>query len=147
MPPQPRTRPVYVPAGGPPMGERPSPAILEALGEEGVFQLLEDFYLELERSDVRDLFPADMVAASRKSGAFFVQLLGGPPLFSQQYGPPRLRQRHLPFEIDQAARDEWIACFERTLENAEERYGFPADCLDDFRTFLATFANWMVNAE
>ena len=144
---QPRTRPVYVPSGGPPSGDRPSPAILAALGADGVFQMLEDFYGELERSSVRQLFPADMAAASRRSAAFFVQLLGGPPLFSQAYGPPRLRQRHLPFEIDQAARDEWVACFDRTLAGAEERYGFPALHLESFRNFLGTFANWMVNAE
>ena len=112
-----------------------------------MFQMLEDLYGELEKSSVRHLFPPDMVAASRRSAAFFVQLLGGPPLFSQAYGPPRLRQRHIPFEIDQAARDEWVACFDRTLADAEERYGFPVEHLETFRTFLGTFANWMVNAE
>lgn len=143
----PRTRPVFTPASGPPSGARPSPLILEALGEDGVFRMLEDFYIELGASAVRGLFPDDMIAASRKSAAFFVQLLGGRPLFSQQFGPPRLRQRHLPFEIDQAARDVWVACFDRTLEEAEARYGFPSEHLEGFREFLSTFANWMVNAE
>jgi hemoglobin len=147
MTPSPRTRPVFIPPGGPPQGSPPSPLILPAMGEDGVFQMIEDLYAELKDSSVRHLFPEDMVAASRKSGAFFVQLLGGRPLFSQQFGPPRLRQRHIPFEIDQAARDEWIACFQRTLENAEERYGFPAEHLDGFRAFLASFSNWMINAD
>lgn len=143
----PRTRPIHTPAGGPPQGERPSPLILSAIGEEGVFRLLEDFYAELEQSAVRDLFPEDMVAASRKSAAFFVQLLGGRPLYSEQFGPPRLRRRHLPFEIDASARDEWVACFERILGQAEERYGFPPEHLEGFREFLSTFADWMVNAD
>ena len=142
-----RSRPVFVPPGGPPAANPLSPEIFPALGEEGVFRLLEDFYAELEKSAVRHLFPRDMAAASRKSAAFFVQLLGGPPLFSQRFGPPRMRQRHLPFEIDQAARDEWLACFERTLADAEERYGFPAEHLDGFRSFLASFSIWMINAE
>ena len=147
MTPTPRTKPVYIPAGGPPAVEPPSRSILPAMGEDNVFQMLEDLYRELEKSSVRHLFPEDVVAASRKSGAFFVQLLGGPPLFSQQYGPPRLRARHIPFEIDQAARDEWVACFVRVLDDAEARYQFPAEHLDGFRQFLAAFADWMVNAE
>ena len=142
-----RTRPVYIPVGGPPQIDPPSTEIFPALGETGVFQMLEDLYARLEESSVRHLFPEDMVAASRKSGAFFVQLLGGPPLFSQQYGPPRLRARHLPFEIDQAARDVWVACFEDVLENAVERYGFPEEHLAGFRSFLGAFANWMINAQ
>ena len=140
-----RTQPVYTPAGGPPQGPRPSEEIFGALGEDGVFRMLEDLYLELERSEVRHLFPEDMRAASRKSGAFFVQLLGGPPLFNQTYGPPRMRQRHLPFEIDERAREVWLGAFEKVLESAEERYGFPPEHLEGFRAFLRSFSSWMVN--
>ena len=42
-----RIRPVYTPAGGPPQGPRPSDEILPAIGEDGVFQMLEDLYAEL----------------------------------------------------------------------------------------------------
>jgi len=147
MTPAPRTRPLYIPRVPPPSGSPPSPEILAALGEEGVFRMIADFYAELEASDVRHLFPEDMPAASRKSAAFFVQLLGGPALFSEQYGPPRMRMRHEPFEIDAAARATWLAAFERVLEHAEERYGFPPEHLPGFRDFLESFSAWMVNAE
>ena len=86
-------------------------------------------------------------AASRKSAAFFVQLLGGPPLFSQAFGPPRMRQRHLPFEIDARARGVWLSCFRKVLDGAEERYGFPPEHLETFRGFLRDFSAWMVNVE
>ncbi|HEX6882400.1 MAG TPA: hypothetical protein VF530_03405 [Planctomycetota bacterium] len=143
----PRTRPVFVPAQPPPAGPPPSPEILAALGEAGVVRMLEDFYLLLEDSPLRPLFPEDMQAAAHRSAAFFVQILGGPPRYSERHGPPRMRQRHLPFEIDPAARAQWLETFERVLARAEERYGFPPEHLPAFRAFLASFSAWMVNAE
>lgn len=126
--------------------ERPSAEILVAMGEAGVFGLLEDVYQLLAESEIRELFPEDVVEASRRSAAFFVQLLGGPPLFSQQYGPPRMRQRHLPFEIDDEARAVWLRCFEAALEDAPARHGFPPEHLGGFVAFLRGFSTWMVNA-
>ena len=148
--PRERTAPIYTPPGGPGQTERPSPEIYRALGEEGVFRLLEDFYVELGKSEARHLFPSTpegLKSASERSAAFFVQLLGGPPLFIERYGPPRMRMRHFPFEIDEAARGEWLRCFRHVLEGAEERYGFPAEHLPGFRAFLDGFSAWMVNVE
>ena len=57
-----------------------------------------------------------------------------------------MRARHMPFVIDEAARREWLACFERVLENAAEKYNFPEEHLLGFRTFLIEFSGWMVNS-
>jgi hemoglobin len=138
---------IYTPPGGPPRVAPPSREIFRLMGEAQIYRMLEDFYTELEQSPVRSLFPADMLAASRKSAAFFVGLLGGPPQYQQRYGSPMLRARHIPFPIDEAARQEWLACFERVLANAVERYDFPAQHLEGFRTFLREFSGWMVNKE
>lgn len=140
-------RPLYTPTAPPPARAPPSPEILAALGEEGVFRMLADLYVLLEKSSVRELFPDDMRQASRKTAAFFVQFLGGRPLYSQQFGPPRLRQRDEPFEIDAAARGVWLASFEEVLNQSEARYGSPAEHLESFRTFLTSFSAWMVNAQ
>jgi hemoglobin len=115
------------------------------MGEAAIFRMLEDFYHELEQSSLRGMFPPDMVRASHKSAAFFVGLLGGPPLYQQRYGSPMLRARHLPFPIDEAARQEWLACFGRVLDRAVQDYNFPAQHLAGFRTFLHEFSTWMVN--
>jgi hemoglobin len=138
---------VYVPPIDPSQITPPSREIYGLMGEASIFRMIEDFYRELERSSLRPLFPADMAAAARKSAAFFVGLLGGPPLYHQRYGNPMMRARHLPFAITLAARDEWLACFERVLAHAPERYGFPAQHLAGFRAFLAGFSLWMVNTE
>lgn len=139
------SRPVFVPPIDPAQISPPSREIYGAMGEASIFRMIEDFYRELERSTLRPLFPADMVAASRKSAAFFVGLLGGPPLYHQRHGNPMMRARHLPFSITLAARDEWVACFDRVLAHAPERYGFPAQHLPGFRAFLEGFSLWMVN--
>ena len=136
---------VYVPPIDPAQIPAPSREIYGRMGEESIVRMMEDFYAELERSSLRPLFPADMVAASHKSAAFFVGLLGGPPLYHQRYGNPMMRARHMAFTITPRAREEWLACFERVLARATERYRFPAEHLPGFRAFLHGFSLWMVN--
>jgi hemoglobin len=138
---------VYVPPIDPARIAPPSREVFGAMGEAKIVQMIEDFYRELARSSVRRLFPEDMVAASRRSAAFFVGLLGGPPLYHQRYGNPMMRARHMKFAISLAAREEWLACFERVLARAPERYSFPAAHLEGFRAFLRDFSLWMVNTE
>jgi hemoglobin len=115
------------------------------MGESNVFKMMADFYDELEKSEIRHLFPSNMQEASKKSALFFVTILGGPPLYFEKYGPPRMRARHLPFEIDEQARQVWLACFERTLEGADVKYQFPPQHLESFKDFLKSFSAWMVN--
>jgi hemoglobin len=115
------------------------------MGEENIFRMMLDFYKELERSELRPLFPADMEEASKKSAAFFVTILGGPPLYAQKYGSPRMRARHIPFEIDERARQIWLGCFDRVLEAADAKYQFPAEHMQSFKDFLKSFSAWMVN--
>jgi hemoglobin len=139
------SRNIYTPPGGPPQGPGPNPEIYRIMGEANIFQMMSDFYKELERSTIRHLFPSDMEEASKKSAAFFVTILGGPPLYFQQFGPPRMRARHLPFEIDEPARQVWLECFDRVLEGADVKYHFPPQHLSGFKEFLKGFSAWMVN--
>ena len=138
-------RVIYTPPGGPPQGPAPSREIYAIMGEASIFRMMSDLYKELEKSEVRHLFPANMEEASKKSAAFFVGLLGGPPIYVEKYGSPRMRARHLPFEIDESARQIWLACFERVLDGAEVKYQFPPQHLQGFKDFLRSFSSWMVN--
>jgi hemoglobin len=116
------------------------------MGEENIFAMLRDFYRQLEQSSIRDMFPLqNMMKAADKSASFFVHLLGGPPLYQQRYGNPMMRARHLPFVIDEAARQEWLRCFAVVLEDAPEKYNFPPEHLPGFWDFLVAFSAWMVN--
>ncbi len=137
----------YVPPEGPPQGIQPSPEIYAKMGEDNIYQMLEDFYSELEKSSIRHLFPQDMKKASQRSAAFFVFILGGPPLYQQQFGSPRMRQRHLPFAIDEIARQTWLNCFKNILQDADQKYQFPMEHMQGFCRFLDQFSAWMVNTK
>lgn len=136
---------VFVPPSGPPQGPGPSPEIYARMGEEAIFRMCADFYEELGRSPIRPLFSADLRAASERFAAFLVGVCGGPPLYRQRHGEPMMRARHLPFAIDEEARQVWLACFRRTLDEAPRRHGFPAEHLPGFLRFLEDFSAWMVN--
>jgi hemoglobin len=138
-------RDVYVPDIDPGRIVGPSPAIYAAMGRDHVYRMVADLYREIAASPIRSMFPSNPVAASRKSAAFFVQLLGEPPEYSELRGPPRMRARHLAFPITRSARDAWLSCFERVLDHAIEDYAFPAEHLEGFREFLRQFSLWMVN--
>jgi len=138
---------VYVPPIDPGRIEPPSHEVYGLMGEAAIVRMIEDLYRELERSSIRALFPEDMKAAAQRSAAFFVGLLGGPPLYHERYGNPMMRARHLRFRVTPRARAEWLACFERVLAEAPGRYGFPAHHLPGFRAFLRDFSLWMVNTE
>jgi hemoglobin len=138
-------RPIHIPFGGPPQVPPPSREIYAHMGEANIFAMLEDFYMELGQSAIAEMFGKDLLHASQKSAAFFVGLLGGPPLYQQMYGSPALRARHMPFIIDEMARVEWLRCFDKVLADAPTRYNFPAEHVEGFRHFLHVFSTWMVN--
>lgn len=141
-------RPIHVPPTGPPQDIRPDQSIYASLGRENLFAMCEAFYLKLGQSAIRDMFPPDqagLVAASKKQAMFLAGVLGGPPLYVEIIGPPRMRARHIPFVIDEAARQEWLRCFKDVLVTAPADYGFPAEHMDGFVGFLEGFSAWMVN--
>ncbi len=137
----------YIPPDGPPQGINPDSRIYEKMGEDNIYKMLEDFYLALEKSSIRSMFPADMQAASRRSAAFFVFIMGGPPLYQQLHGSPRMRQRHMPFKIDEAARHVWLNCFKDILQDADKKYQFPLEHMESFIRFIDKFSEWMVNTK
>jgi hemoglobin len=144
-----KSREPYVPPDGPPRVQLPNAAIYAAMGEAGITAMMEAFYTELAQSPLlRSMFPqtpAALQQAAHRSAAFFVGLVGGPPLYQQRYGNPAMRARHMPFPIDEAARQEWLRCFNVVLEDAPARFGFPVEHLPGFRAFLVGFSGWMVN--
>lgn len=136
---------LYTPPSGPPPANPRLANVYPIMGEDNIFKMLEDFYLELGNSEIRAMFPEDMALASRKSAEFFVFLLGGPPLYQQRHGAPMMRHRHMAFVIDEHARKIWLNSFYTILNNADKKYAFPIEYIDDFKLFLDKFSGWMVN--
>jgi len=91
--------------------------------EQGVRALVDRFYDLMdslpEAHSVRILHPRDLSQSRDKLFKFLCGWLGGPPLYLQEYGHPRLRARHLPFTIGISERDAWMLCMERALAACE----------------------------
>ena len=51
----------------------------------------------------------------RKQHMFLTQFTGGSPLYSQEFGPPAMRQRHLPFEITPKRAQCWLRCMKEAF--------------------------------
>lgn len=142
-------RPIWTPPGGPPQTDRVPSAVYEAMGQERIFEFTRAFYRRLAASSIAPLFPRgerNLMAAADKSAALNVFLMGGPHLYQQRYGPPRLRMRHMPFVIDEAGRREWMRCFRETLAEAPALYGMPAEHVGAVEKFYDDFSGWMVNS-
>ncbi len=85
---------------------------------------------------------ADLAPAAEHLALFLAQYWGGPHTYSETRGHPRLRQRHLPFVIDEAARDAWLSNMLAALDRQELDDGSRAE----LRTYLLSAADFLINA-
>jgi hemoglobin len=89
-------------------------------GEQFFVELVDHFYDGVERDVVlRLMYPDDLSDSRRHLAMFLAQYWGGPPAYSEERGHPRLRMRHAPFEIDEAARDAWLGHMRDALDSVE----------------------------
>jgi hemoglobin len=93
-------------------------------GAVAVRKLVTRFYdLMSELPDARHVLvmhPTDLASSRQKLFEFLSGWLGGPQLYMERRGHPRLRARHLPFRIDSAARDGWMLCMRQALDECSE---------------------------
>ena len=89
-------------------------------GEPGVRALVDRFYdlmdLEPAFAGIRALHPPSLDGSRDKLNWFLCGWLGGPDLYQQRFGHPRLRARHLPYAIGIAERDQWMACMMQAMQ-------------------------------
>lgn len=99
-----------------------SRTIFEEIGGERVVRALVDRFYDLmdERDDfagIRGLHPKSLASSREKLFLFLTGWMGGPPLYIQKYGHPRLRARHLPFPIGESERDQWLSCMDLAMQD------------------------------
>lgn len=88
-------------------------------GEETIRRVVAAFYPKVKADPLLGpLFPDDLTEIMEKQYLFLTQFFGGPPLYSELYGHPMMRARHLRFPIDRARADAWLACMRRAMEEA-----------------------------
>lgn len=121
-------------------------SLYHRLGGESTLRIfVEKFYdfmemlPEVER--IRNMHSKDLSHAREALYMFLSGMLGGPPLYMQAFGPPRLRQRHLRFSIGNEERDQWLLCAQKSadLMNIEDRVR------DELMAELTAMANHLRN--
>ncbi len=88
-------------------------------GEDAVRRLTDRFYdlmdLEPGYAALRSVHGSDLMNARQKLFWFLCGWLGGPQYYTEQFGHPRLRARHMPFKIGILERDQWLACMDQAM--------------------------------
>ena len=103
------------------MSAEPAPTTLyDALGGAvGLRALVDRFYALMdtlpEARTIRAMHPADLSGSVEKLFEFLSGWTGGPPLYIEKHGHPRLRARHMPFPIDTPAAQAWMRCMSQAL--------------------------------
>jgi hemoglobin len=101
------------------MSDRPHTPYELLGGDAGIRRLVERFYDLIdtapEATTIRALHAVSLKASREKLYMYLTGWTGGPPIYVEKFGHPRLRARHLPFSIGACERDEWLWCMDRAL--------------------------------
>lgn len=123
----------------------PEPLIERLGGEEVLRRVVDQFYDEMDKrpeaATIRAMHPADLTRSRDHLFDFLVGWTGGEQRYIQKRGHPRMRARHLPFAIDEDARDAWLECMAIALEANTE----PSYARDQFWRAVIQMAHHMIN--
>ncbi|MBU3652504.1 MAG: group II truncated hemoglobin [Limnohabitans sp.] len=114
-------------------------------GEKVVLALCERFYdlmeLQPEYAALRSVHGPDLTQARQKLFWFLCGWLGGPSHYTERFGHPRLRMRHMPFAIGIRERDQWLACMDQAMRET----GIDPELRERLQGSFFQTADWMRN--
>jgi len=117
--------------------------IFALIGEDGFARLTAAFYRQVPGDDILSaMYPKeDIAGAEQRLRDFLIYRFGGPEKYIVERGHPRLRARHIPFIIDQAARDRWMQLMDRAFAEA----ALPPEAEQLLRSFFGQMSTFMIN--
>lgn len=94
--------------------------LYQELGEENLTLLVDRFYDRVFAHErIARLFKSEKTVIKEKQRLFLTQFLGGPALYTEKYGHPRLRARHLPHPISEADAHAWLSCMSEAITSLD----------------------------
>ncbi|WP_163936253.1 group II truncated hemoglobin [Paraferrimonas sp. SM1919] len=94
-------------------------------GDIVVKALCKQFYVQMrsnaEAKHLLDIHPQPMDRAEERLYMFLSGWLGGPQLYTDKFGHPMLRMRHMHFNVDAASVEQWLMCMSRALDMEVEQ--------------------------
>ena len=123
-----------------------NPTLYETIGGAArLRELVDRFYdimqLETDFAGIHAMHPVPNDSSREKLFMFLSGWMGGPDLYIERFGHPRLRARHLPFAIGTSERDQWL----RAMALALEDLGYDDDLRLRLMTAFFQTADWMRN--
>jgi hemoglobin len=117
--------------------------IYAAIGEDGFRRLISAFYKQVPNDEILGpMYPAhDLAGAEERLRDFLIFRFGGPTKYIEERGHPRLRMRHVPFTIDESARNRWIQLMDKAFAEAQ----LPPEAESLLRQFFEGVATMMIN--
>ena len=117
--------------------------IYSLIGEDGFGRLVRAFYRQVPADEILGpMYPKeDLEGAEHRLRDFLIFRFGGPQRYLEERGHPRLRMRHHPFAIDQAARNRWMQLMEAAVVEAR----LPDEAVEVLRAFFESVATFMIN--
>jgi hemoglobin len=118
--------------------------LYERVGGDALFVALVHRFYDGVASDplLRPMYPDDLADARDHLALFLIQYWGGPRTYSDTRGHPRLRLRHAPFVVDDAARDAWLGHMRGALDSVD----LDADAREELDGYFEMAANQLRNA-
>lgn len=106
-------------------------------GEAKIRELVQRFYQLMdelpEAHRIRKMHHISLKSAEDKLFMFLNGWMGGPQLYVEKFGHPRLRQRHMPFAIGDEERDQWMMCMSQALDDVVEDEALRKDLMGAFQ--------------
>lgn len=118
--------------------------VYDVIGEEGIARLVQAFYAQIPADGILGPMyePDALPEAERRLRGFLIYRLGGPDTYITERGHPRLRMRHAPFVINQAARDRWV----ELMSAAVDKIQLAPEVDAALRKFFGETATFLMNA-
>lgn len=116
-------------------------------GEAKIRELVQRFYHLMdelpESHGIRKLHPESLKGSEDKLFMFLTGWMGGPQLYVEKFGHPRLRMRHITFPIGESERDQWMMCMNQAMQDVIEDKALR----DELTAALYKTADFMRNKE
>ena len=130
------------------MSNSESDSVYERLGGAPALHRLVNRFYELmdelpEAHTVRQMHPESLAGSAESLFEFLSGWFGGPPLYSNRKGHPRLRMRHLPYPVGPVERDEWMLCMRLALTDQVEEVRLRDALIETFQKM----ADHMINTD
>ena len=136
--------PVVTFVSGVSLTEHPQKTIYELIGGDATFRaLVERHYAQIEADPVlKEMFPDDLEPGKEYQFLFLTQYFGGPTRYAEKRGHPRLRMRHMPFVIDERARDLWLEYMIVAMRDV----GIEEPAFSMMKEYFERAASFMINS-